>query len=258
MIPDSHAHLDLLKDGIPLVLNRARDAGVGPVLAVGMNHESNTHAVRLAEEHQQVLAAVGMHPSGTTSWSEEDLLILKAAARSSDQIVALGETGLDYYRKRSPKAKQKEAFQAHLHLAKELGLPVIVHDREAHEDVMDILSMEARGAKVLLHCFSGGRDMLSECVSRGYFISFAGPVTFKKSHDLRELARAVPEELLMVETDAPFLTPVPYRGRPNQPAYVRYVAEKLAEVRECSLEELTQVLSSNFSKIFGRDLASEK
>ena len=258
MIPDSHAHLDLLEDDIPAVLTRARDAGVGPILAVGINHDSNIRAVRLAEEHQQLFAAVGIHPNDTAEWNEEDLRRLRAVVGSSNKIVALGETGLDYYRKRSPKPKQKEAFQAHLHLAKELDLPIIVHDREAHGDVMDILSSEAQGVMVLLHCFSGGKDMLTECAMREYYISFAGPVTFKKSHELRELAKTVPEELLMVETDAPFLTPVPYRGKPNQPAYVRYVAEQVAEVKGCSLKELSEVLSTNFSKIFGRNLASDE
>ncbi len=255
MIPDSHAHLDLIEEDVRDVLSAAASAGVSPVITVGITIDSCLEAVRAASEYPGVFAAVGIHPNDTAGATPEMFDRLEDIARSSERVVAIGETGLDYYRDRSPADRQEWALRRHARLAGALGRALIVHDRQAHGDVMDVLAEECAGDfPVIMHCFSGDESLLSECLSRGYYISFAGPVTFKKNEEARGLAAIVPPDRLLVETDSPFLSPEPFRGKPNTPARVRLVAETLARVRGVPLEELECVLAENTARAFGIDL----
>jgi TatD DNase family protein len=167
-------------------------------------------------------------------------------------VVAVGETGLDYYRNRSPGEKQAWAMREHARLARRLGKALIIHDRQAHRDALDLLADEDAGEPpVIMHCFSGDEEVLAECVKRGYYISFAGPLTFKKSDETRRLAALAPEDRLLVETDSPFLSPEPFRGKPNFPERVRLVAQTMAGARSIPLEEMERILAENTSRAFG-------
>ncbi len=250
MIPDSHAHLDLIEAPVEEVLREAAAAGVGPIITIGINLESSALAVE-ATRHPGVFASVGIHPNDTADAVTGSFERLEELARSSGRVVAIGETGLDYYRDRSPAGRQAQALREHARLAARLGKPLIVHDRQAHADVLEILAEEARGVRVVMHCFSGDEPVLRECLSRGYYISFAGPLTFKSNKETRRLATLAPADRLLVETDAPFLSPEPYRGKPNSPARVRVVAEELARVRSLSLEEMEETLAANTERVFG-------
>jgi TatD DNase family protein len=255
LIPDSHAHLDLIEEDTREVLSAARSAGVSPVITIGITVDSSLEAVRTSDEYPGVFAAVGIHPNDTGGATPEQFERLEEIARSGERVVAIGETGLDYYRDRSPADRQELALRRHARLAGTLGKALIVHDRQAHREVMDVLAEECSGDfPVIMHCFSGGEDVLSECIERGYYVSFAGPVTFKKNDEARRLSALVPLDRLLAETDSPFLSPEPFRGKPNTPARVRLVAETLARVRGLPLEEFECVLAENTARAFGTDL----
>jgi len=248
---DTHAHLDSrqYRGEVDAVLDRAHKAGVNRILCVGFDLNSSRAAVRLASLHGGVYASVGIHPHVAGEVDSKDLLALRELAQSGE-VVALGEMGLDFYRDLSPRPLQIEVFRRQLELARELNLPVIIHDREAHDEVMDILEREARGLRVVMHCFSGDPDMAAECVRRGYFLSIAGPVTYPKSA-LVEVVRSVPLQSLLIETDSPYLPPVPHRGRVNEPAFVRLVAERIAAIKGTSPRQVGLVTTQNALSLFG-------
>ena len=252
MIPDSHAHLDLI-DRDPLeVISAAEAAGVSPIITIGINVASSREAVRLATLYDAAYATVGVHPNDTSDINPGDMKALERLARSSDRVVAIGETGLDYYRRVSPADRQKQVFREHIRLAISLRKALVVHDREAHADALEILGDEkAERVPVIMHCFSGDEQMLAECENRGYYISFAGPLTFKKSESARRIASLAPLDRLLVETDSPFLSPEPYRGKPNLPERARLVAVELAHVRRLPPEEMEAVLAANTARAFG-------
>jgi TatD DNase family protein len=255
LIPDSHAHLDLIERDTADVVSAARSVGVSPIITIGITVESSVKAVLAASSCEWIYAAVGIHPNDTTAATPDDFERLDEIARSSERVVAIGETGLDYYRDRSPGSKQAWALREHVKLGRKLGKAVIVHDRQAHRDVLDVLAEEGAGdTPLIMHCFSGDEEVLAECVRRGYYISFAGPLTFKNSEETRRMASLAPLNRLLVETDAPFLSPEPFRGKPNFPERARLVAETLARVRSLSLEEMEETLSSNTARAFGLEL----
>ena len=259
MIPDTHAHLDLIEQETGKVISAAEQAGVSPVITIGINLASSTEAVRHSRSFDSVYAAVGIHPNDTSNMTVEDIDRLEEIARSDDRIVAIGETGLDYYRDRSPAERQKDAFRAHIRLARRLGMALIVHDRQAHDDTLEILKEEkAEETRVVMHCFSGNLDMLREVLSRGYFVSFAGPITFKKSQAARKVASLVPDDRLLAETDAPFLSPEPFRGKPNTPERVRLVASELARTRGVTTDEMAGILTENTERAFGIEIGGRK
>ncbi|MEE9252316.1 MAG: TatD family hydrolase [Thermodesulfobacteriota bacterium] len=249
MLIDTHAHLDSLEN-LAEKLEGAKKAGVGRIVAVSSDPDSSERTVQIAGEDEMVYAAVGIHPHEAARYSEQSLFeIEKLATRS--KVVAIGETGLDYHYMNSPKEVQKESFRNHIRLAKKLKLPVVVHVRDSHEDVMAILREEdAWETMGVIHCFSGDWETAKTYLNLGFYISFSGVVTFKKADDVRDAARNVPIERLLIETDSPYLAPVPYRGRPNEPAYVRHVAEKVAEVRGISLDTLIEETSLNAKNLF--------
>ena len=258
MFVDSHAHIDGDEFGGERdeVVARAREAGVRAILNVGTGdpHGGNfERAVALAESYEGVYAAAGVHPHDARLYDEGAERRLLEVLRGSEKVVALGEIGLDYHYDNSPREVQREVFARQLRLAREEGLPVIIHSREADEDTAEILAAGLAGSGTLgvMHCFGGGPALASAALGLGFMISFAGNVTFKKADALREVAAAVPLERLLVETDCPYLAPAPFRGRRNEPAYVVETARFLAGLRGVGHEELGRVTSENFARLFG-------
>ena len=246
---DTHCHLDSCKAPEAELVARARTMGVTRLATVGMDPQTNLRALAAAAEIDGVWAIVGRHPNAATGWQDSDIEEIERAA-GQPRVVAVGETGLDFYRDRAPREDQLRAFEAQLGLARKLALPIVIHTRAAEDDTFAVLAKHADGLTVVMHCFSAP-DRLDECVERGYVCSFAGNVTYKNATDLQDAARRVPDELLLVETDAPYLTPVPLRGEPNEPANVSYTAEFLAELRGIDPGELEATVERNAARVFG-------
>jgi len=246
---DTHCHLDSCKDATADVVARARQAGVTRLATVGMNGESIQRALADSEEHEGVVAIVGRHPHHSEGFDDAGLEEIERAA-GDPSARAIGETGLDYFRDRAPREDQRLAFEAQLDLAARVELPVVIHTREAEDDTFAILAERAAGLTVVLHCFSAP-SRLDECVERGYLCSFAGNVTYKNATDLQAAAREVPGELLLVETDSPYLAPQPVRGKPNEPANVTHTAELVADLRGVRYDELDATVEENARRVFG-------
>ena len=262
MFVDSHAHIDGEEfDGDrDEVLERARAAGVRAILNVGTGDPragNFERAVAVAEEYAGVYAAVGVHPHDAKLYDDEAERRLLSLVRGSRRVVAWGEVGLDYHYDHSPRDVQREVFARQLRVAREEGLPVVIHSRAADEETVEILRAESSGGRLrgVMHCFGGGLRMAEDVLALGFMISFAGNVTFKKADALREVALRVPSDRLLVETDCPYLTPVPFRGRRNEPARVVETAKFLAELRGTSAEELGRTTAENFARFFGLDLS---
>jgi len=252
---DSHTHMDIM--GLPVdgVLAAARAAGIGRVVNVGCDLPSARWSVSAAGEYADVYATVAIHPNETAKVDErrDEVLAELAGLAASPKVVAIGETGLDYYRDWSPRDVQRWWFRAHIELARTAGKAVMIHDREAHEDILSILDEYAPWPpySVIFHCFSGDAAMAARCAAAGYVMSFAGNVTFKNAADLREAALAAPAELLLAETDAPYLTPVPHRGKPNSPALTAHTIRFLAGLKNLDLAGFCVTLQSTGARVFG-------
>jgi TatD DNase family protein len=263
MFVDSHAHIDgeEYDNDRAEVVERARAAGVRAILNVGTGDPQSgslERAVEVAEKYEGVYAAIGVHPHDARLFNEVAAQRIEALVKESARVIAWGEIGLDYHYDHSPREVQREVFAWQLRLARRAGLPVIIHSRAADEDTVNILRDEwteaAQGG--VMHCFGGSLWMMEQVLALGFMISFAGNVTFKKAEDLREAARRVPVERLLIETDCPYLTPVPFRGRRNEPALVIEVARFLADIREITTEELGRLTTGNFTRFFGLNLPS--
>jgi len=250
---DTHAHLGLgntYEKDLEEVLQRAEAAGVRDIATVGIDLEESGKAVRIAREYDRIVAIVGVHPHEAKGMTDEILEEVARLAREKE-VVACGEIGLDFYRNLSPKAMQFAAFREQIRLAKSLNLPIVIHDREAHEETLKVLKEEkAEEVGGILHCFSGDVVMAWDCISMGFLISIPGTVTFKNAKRMRDVAKKVPLDYLVVETDCPFLTPVPYRGKRNEPAYVRYTAEVVAKIKGLLFEEVAATTTRNARNIF--------
>ena len=246
---DSHAHLDMIERPTTEVVADAEQAGVHRVLTIGIDGSSCRVALQLAEDFPQVRVAIGRHPNAATGFDDADRAELAALAAHHD-CAAIGETGLDYYREGAPKPDQARAFTAQLELARKLDKPVVIHTRAAEDDTLDLLATHADGLRVILHCFSMP-DRLDECLARGYWISFAGNVTFPKAPELREAAARVPAHRLLVETDSPFLAPQPVRGKPNEPRHVVATARVVAEARGVDFATVEADVERNAAALFG-------
>lgn len=246
---DSHTHLDSCEPPNTELVAAAQRAGVTRMVTVGMDGSSCRGALAAAEAFPQVYAAIGRHPNLAHGFDDADLAELRALA-AHDRCVAIGETGLDFYRDYAPHADQERAFSAQIALARELGKPLVIHTRAAAQDTLAQLAAEAEGVGVIMHCFSMP-ERLAECLDRGYAISFAGNVTYKNAAELAQAARRVPEERLLVETDAPYLTPQPVRKHPNQPAFVVHTAAFVAELRGVAIDELEAVVERTAARVFG-------
>ncbi|MFC4768524.1 TatD family hydrolase [Effusibacillus consociatus] len=253
MLFDSHCHLNSDKfdeNDILEMIHTARDHNVVQILVPGYDMDSSQRAVELADDWQGLYAAVGIHPNDANGATEEMYQKLRDWAQLP-HVVAIGEIGLDYHWDTTPKEVQFEVFRRQIRLAKEVKLPIVIHDREAHADIVQVLREE--GAKEIggiMHCFSGSWEMAKECMDMNFMISFGGPVTYKNAKRPQEVASKVPLDYLLVETDSPYLTPEPHRGKPNQPLYVRHVAEKIAELRGMEFEEICRITSENAERIF--------
>ncbi|NUT57090.1 MAG: TatD family hydrolase [Thermoleophilia bacterium] len=246
---DSHTHLDRAPGSDAELVAAARDAGLTRILTVGTDTRSCHAAIAAAEAHDEVFAAVGRHPNDSTGYEDAITEELRELARHP-KVRAIGETGLDDYRDYAPRADQERAFSAHMALARETGKPLVIHTRAAEDDTIAMLDREAQGLEVILHCFSmAGR--LDECLERGWWISFAGNVTYPKAQDLAEAAGRVPLDRLLVETDAPYLTPQARRKERNQPAFVVHTARFVAERRGIAYEELEAAVEANAARLFG-------
>jgi TatD DNase family protein len=257
MFIDSHAHIDGPEFDADReeVIRRARDAGVGVILNVGTGDPHSgafERAIEFGSDHESIYTAIGTHPHDASKYDQSAEDRIKALVSQGERVVAWGEIGLDFYYDNSPREQQVDAFRKQLRAARELDLPVIIHTREAEQETVDILREEYAGAsrKGVFHCFTGTVELAERALELGFMISFSGIVTFKKAEDLRESARRVPLDRLLIETDCPYLSPIPYRGKRNEPAYVVEVAKCLAEVHQVSEKEIAEATSHNFAQLF--------
>ena len=251
MLVDSHAHLQWASFDRDReeVIGRAREVGVEYIVNIGFDVDGSRRAVELAERFEGLYATVGIHPHNASQMNDVVLDELRGLARHT-KVVAIGEIGLDYYRNLSPRAAQRSAFEAQLGLAEELGLPVVVHDREAHEEVLEVLMGFEGRVEGVMHCFSGSREMAERCVRSGFYVSFAGPVTFPNAHRLQEIARWIDLSKILLETDSPWLTPQQMRGKRNEPAFLLFIAKQIAKLKGISLDELAETTTRNAKERF--------
>lgn len=267
---DTHCHLDMYDEDREAVILRAKEAGIEALITIGSEPASNITNLSIAEKNELVYVSVGVHPHDSRVFTEEVFEQMRewtgAKGQGSgirglnlrttdyelrtDKVVAIGETGLDYHYDHSPQDIQKEAFKKHLELARETGLPAIIHSREAKEDTLSILK-ESGITKGVLHCFSGDIDMAEQLMEMGIYISIAGPVTFKKAKNLHEVASIIPDDYLLAETDAPFLAPEPMRGKRNEPAFISHTIRKIAELRGVRPEDIDRITTINAKRLFG-------
>ena len=252
---DTHCHLHWLTEAhnapLDTLMSNAKEAGVEYFLCVAITLDDVPTILALAEQHQNVYASVGLHPNEVRE--QEPTLAELVTMAQHPAVIAIGETGLDYYRTEGDHAPQQARFRTHIQAAKEAKLPLIIHTREAREDTIKILRKEgAEQVRGIMHCFTEDVAMAEQAMELGFYISLAGIVTFKNATTLHEVAKAVPLERLLLETDCPYLAPVPFRGKPNQPAYVKYVAEKIAELKNISVEAVAEQTTENFFTLFPR------
>ncbi len=253
MLIDSHAHIQLSQfdRDRDVVLKRAQEAGISAILVIGFDMETSLGAVALAEKHAHIYATVGMHPHDAKELTPDILEKFRQLA-SHPKVIALGEMGLDYYRNLSPRPLQKAAFEEQLDLAEAMQMPIIIHNRDAYMDILPIL--EARHGRIrgVLHCFTGDVELMHRSLAIGFHIGIGGIVTYPNAKDIQAVAREVPEDRLLIETDCPWLAPQFRRGKRNEPAYVRAVAEKIAELRSTSVETIGEMTTRNFEILFAQ------
>jgi TatD DNase family protein len=273
MLTDTHCHLDFNKfnEDRDAVIQRALDAGVKRILVPALEMESSKAVVELANSHPNIFAAVGFHPTDLDKWNDSSLHNLQHSMTKTDKIVAIGEIGLDYYWVKEPEkqALQREYLKHQLQLAQELNLPVIIHMREENDawfgqasvDLLEILTEWHNGLKVqnyllaekpgVLHSFNGTLETAQKAIAHNFYIGVTGPVTYKNAEEKRNVVKQIPLEKLLIETDAPFLTPVPYRGKRNEPAFVVHIADKIAEIHMTTREQVAEITSANANHLFG-------
>jgi len=250
---DTHAHLDdkQFRDDRDLAIERAREAGVELIVNVGYNVSSARRTIELTKKYDFIYGSVGMHPHDAKTLDDKSYGELKSMALHP-KIVAIGEIGLDYYWNHSPHDVQQKVFRQLIALAKEVKLPIIIHDRDAHQDIFDIIREEgAREVGGIFHCYSGNWPLAREAIKMGFYISIAGPVTFHNARRAQEVVKLVPLDYLLIETDCPYLAPMPYRGKRNEPAYVVKVAEMIAEIKGITVEKVAEATTENGKKAFG-------
>ena len=252
MLIDSHAHLEMpeFKKDLEGVVRRAMESGVEYIFTVGTEEKDWRRALEIANTHPSIYAILGIHPHNAKEIDDQTYPLLKDLCKNK-KVKAYGEIGLDFFRNLSPRDIQLKRFREQIELAKELGLPIVVHDREAHQETMEILKSEkAEKCGGIIHCFSGDYEMAKVCIDMGFYISIPGSITFKNAESFREIVKRIPLDSLLVETDAPFLTPEPFRGKRNEPSYVRYTAQKVAEIKKVSFEKVAEVTTENAFKVY--------
>ena len=256
MLIDSHAHLDMeqFDPDRDKVIQRALSADVGQMVTVGIDVNSSLKAISMAESYPSVFAAVGIHPHNADLADRQDLKRIESIS-AERKVVAIGEIGLDFYRNLSSRNNQRKHFKQQLDIAMRCNLPVVVHAREAHEEVLEILSsFDGSGSRGVIHCFSGDINLAEAFIEMGYFISIPGTVTFKNAGLIHEVVAGIPLDTMLLETDSPFLSPNPYRGRRNEPSLVVHIAQKVADIRGITLEEVATRTSENSRQLFGLPL----
>lgn len=253
MLFDTHVHLNAeqYNEDLQEVIDRALSEGVTHMTVVGFDRPTIEKAIELAEAYDFIYASIGWHPVDAIDMTDEDLKWIEALAQH-EKVVALGEMGLDYHWDKSPKDIQKEVFRKQIQLAKKVKLPIIIHNREATADIVEILK-EEKASEVggIMHCFSGSPEIALECINMNFYISLGGPVTFKNAKQPKKVAELIPIERLLIETDCPYLTPHPYRGKRNEPGYVKLVAQEIADIKGKTLEEIGAITTENAKKLFG-------
>lgn len=253
MLFDTHVHLNAeqYEDDLQEVINRALEKGVQNMVVVGFDEPTIKKAIQIAETYDFIYASVGWHPVDAVDMTDEHLAWIEELAQHP-KVVALGEMGLDYYWDKSPKEVQKDVFRRQIRLARKVNLPIIIHNRDATEDVVTILKEEhVEEVGGIMHCFTGSIEVAKQCMDMNMYISFGGPVTFKNAKKPKEVATELPLDKLLIETDCPYLTPHPFRGKRNEPGYVSYVAEQIAELKGITYEELAEITTANAKKLFG-------
>ncbi|MDQ0872066.1 TatD DNase family protein [Paenibacillus sp. V4I3] len=253
MLTDSHTHLNAeqFNEDQDEVIQRALDAGVTRIVNVGFNRETIPSSIALAERYDFIYSTVGWHPVDAIDMMPGDLEWIEELCKH-EKVVAIGEIGLDYYWDKSPKDVQQRVFREQIRLARKLGMPIVIHNRDAHHDILHILKEEkAEEVGGIMHCFSGSWETAKQCLDMNFHISFGGPVTFKNARQPKEVLAQVPLDRLLIETDAPYLTPHPFRGKRNETGYVRLVAETAAEIRGMTLEEIAEITTNNAIRLLG-------
>jgi TatD DNase family protein len=256
LLVDSHCHLSHIDADPQATIAEARDAGVDIVIDIGMGTEESTAAAARARQLDGVYASVGVHPNDLAEFDADRAATMQTIGSlvTDPRVVAIGETGLDFYRDRTDPSSQEEAFRAHIDLARQTDRALVIHCRHAHHRVLEVLDDDGAPERVVMHCFSGDESYARECCARGYFCSFAGNITFRNADSLRAAVAVVPRELLLVETDAPFLAPMPFRGKPNAPRLLPHTVDALAAVLRADRADLAAILRSNSARAFGLDL----
>ena len=251
MFIDSHAHIQLSQfdSDRDEMLKRAAEAGISTILVIGFDMETSLGAVELAEKHKHIYATVGMHPHDAKDLTSDVLKTFRKLAEHP-KVIALGEMGLDYYRNRSPHSVQKSAFEKQLDLAAELQLPIVIHNRDAYMDILPILETRKGKIRGVLHCFTGDVELMHRSLAIGFYIGIGGIVTYRNAAAVQAVAREVPADRLLIETDCPWLAPQFRRGKRNEPAYLRAIAEKLAELRGTAIEAIGETTTRNFEALF--------
>ena len=247
---DTHCHLELLFEGQDQdsTITRARQAGVTTLVTVGVDLASSAEAVHTAARNNGVYAVVGIHPNNAIEATEHVLRRLEGLAEHP-RVVGIGETGLDWFREGAPRIRQQDSFRDHIRLAKDVGKALVIHNRDASDDVIGILEQEGAPDRTVFHCFSGDAALVEVCAENGWYMSFAGNLTFRNAPQLREAAAAAPPELLVTETDSPYLSPHPNRGQPNEPARVALVVEMLADLHDMGVAEMAEITSANARRL---------
>lgn len=247
---DTHSHINMIEElSLDEVIKNAEHSGVEKIILPSAYPKDIDNVMKIASKYDNVYGILGVHPSEVKDWTDDLIEKIKEYSKSP-KIVGIGEIGLDYYWDKSFNDLQQEVFIKQINLANELNLPVSIHDREAHKDTFDILKKHNKGSKIIMHCFSGSVEFARECIKEGWYLALGGVVTFKNAIKMKEVAQEIPLNKLLLETDAPYLTPVPFRGKENQPAYTKFVAEEIAKLRGITFEEVDRITTENAKNIF--------
>jgi TatD DNase family protein len=250
---DTHAHLDMIEKKQPeVVVEEAKNNGIKYIINVGSSIEGSLKSIEFARNFTNVFATVGVHPHHADKFTKKDEELLDNLIKNNEKIVAIGETGFDFYQNPVPKQDQQKTFVYQIELAIKYGIPVVIHDREAHKETISVLKdyTENKNFKAVMHCFSGDAEFALKCIGMGLFISFTGVITFKNAKATQEAAKIIPIEKMFIETDSPFLAPHPHRGSENYPSYVKYVAQEIAKIKNLSYEEVANITSKNAINFF--------
>lgn len=248
---DTHSHIDMIEDiALEEVIQNAMNTGVKKVIIPAANETSFEPMLEICEKYENVYCMLGVFPQDAKMWNDKTSEKIIQLAKNNNKVVGIGEIGLDYYWDTSFTDLQKEIFIKQIEIANELNLPIAIHDREAHKDIFDIITKHNKNSDVLLHCFSGSVEFAKECVKQGFYLALGGVVTFKNAKKMKEVAKEISLEHLMLETDAPYLAPVPYRGKTNQPSYIPIIAKEIADIKGVEISEVAEITTKNAEKVF--------